>query len=279
MTGKVEIIVGLVDKADKSATGLNAATSLVDLYNTDKGGFVLVNQSAQTGVAVVAAVTSIVQLTKGLVPFVNLSTNTVAGTMVFLKITAEYRQEGTFKTSDVVSLVGNVAGVVAGFTLLAGAAPAASLFAAVGIGASVYGIVTSGALKKLFDSTILPVWNQYFKTTPEAVYLEHWVAPDLTLVTLADIIALHGNRIAVNHWDPTTNEVTLSSTSLGGDELYGPGQGSSGVVYGGGGVTPPLVTPQPEYPIGRVDISIESINGVSTQDSYGCCTGSQDGYY
>ncbi|MGF6591609.1 hypothetical protein [Pseudomonas sp. 2835] len=48
MTGKVEIIVGLVDKADRGVAGVNATTSLIDQYNTDKSGFALVNENAQT---------------------------------------------------------------------------------------------------------------------------------------------------------------------------------------------------------------------------------------
>lgn len=278
MTGKVEIIVGLVDKADRGVAGVNATTSLIDQYNTDKSGFALVNQNAQTGVAAIAAVTSIVQLTKGLVPFVNLSTNALAGTMVFLKITAQYKDNQTFDTGDVVSLVGNVAGVAAGFTLLVAGPAAAGVFAAVGVVATVYGIASSNTLNNLFNSTVLPIWNQYFKATPDALYPERWIAPNLTLVSLADIIALHGNRIAVSHWDPATNAVTISSVLRDDAESAGAGHGG-GIIYGGGAVSPPVTVPIPDYPIGTIDISIESINGVSTQDNYGCCSGSQDGYY
>ncbi|WP_323115184.1 hypothetical protein [Pseudomonas guariconensis] len=77
--------------------------------NSDKQGFALVNQSAQTGAAV-ANVTSIVKLTAGLTPFLNLQTNTFAATIVLLKITAKYREDKGFDTGEVISLVGNLVG-------------------------------------------------------------------------------------------------------------------------------------------------------------------------
>lgn len=64
MIKTLEIILGYVEKP--VAVGA-AATSLTDQYNSDKSGFVLVNQSAQTGAAV-AGITSIVKLTAGLHP-------------------------------------------------------------------------------------------------------------------------------------------------------------------------------------------------------------------
>ena len=51
MIKTLEIILGYVEKP--VAVGA-AATSLTDQYNSDKSGFVLVNQSAQTGAAVPA---------------------------------------------------------------------------------------------------------------------------------------------------------------------------------------------------------------------------------
>ncbi|WP_422417109.1 hypothetical protein [Pseudomonas sp. GZD-222] len=275
MAGKVEIFVGLVGKADKNVGIANAGTSVIDQYTTDKKGFELVNQSAQTGVSVVATVTSIVQLTKGFVPFLNIQTNALAGTMMFLKITAEYKGNTKFKTGDAVSLVGNVAGIAAGITLLvAGPGLAASAFVAAGVVTSLYGIFTSEAVTNFFNSTVLPVWNQNFKNKPSATYPDYWVAPDLKLVPLAEIIARYGNQVAVSHWDPRVNTVKVSRGLRGG--------GASGSVpggsYAGGSVMPPLVIPRPERPSENIDIFIESING-QPQDGYGCCSGSQDGYH
>ena len=46
MARTIEIILGYVDKPVGAAA---AGASLVDQYNSDKTGFALVNQSAQTG--------------------------------------------------------------------------------------------------------------------------------------------------------------------------------------------------------------------------------------
>jgi len=276
MAGKVEIIVGLVEKADKHVGYASAGTSLIDQYNTDKKGFELVNQSTQSGAAAVATVTSIVQLTKGFVPFLNVQTNAVAGTVVFLKITADYKR-GQFNAGDVVSLVGNVAGVAAGFTFLVAGATAASGFVAVAVVASLAGIVTSEAMKNLLNSTVLPVWNNYFKDKPSATYPDYWVAPDLKLVPLSEIIARYGKKIAVNHWDPRTQTVKLSSAVGVSTVPSGAGQGGGG-RFGGGVVFPPSTNPTPR-PLDEIEIFIESINGKPVQDSYGCVSGSQDGYH
>lgn len=280
MAGKFEVIVGLVDKADKGAGVTNSGALLVDQFNTDKSGFSLVNQGAQTGVTVIAAVTSVVQLTTGFVPLLNMHTNAVAGTMMFLKITAQYKSDQEFNQGDVVSLVGNVAGVAAGVTLLvAGAGLATTGFVAVGVVTSLYSVVSSDAINKLFNVTVLPIWDKYFKSAPDATFPAYWIAPDLKLVPLTQIIASYADRIAANHWDPATHAVTLSSVTR--DEYGSNGSGAAGEVnYGGGGGAPPLVIPTPDYPVGNIDISIESIGGKPvSQDSYGCCTGSQDGYY
>ena len=116
MSGKVELFVGYVDKGVVAGAG---GTSVVDQFDSDKSGFALVNQGAQTA-AVIAGVTSIVKLTDGFVPFLNIATHTLAGTITFLKISAEYKTNQTFQDGDVINLVGNVAGVLGGMTLLAG---------------------------------------------------------------------------------------------------------------------------------------------------------------
>ncbi len=55
MIKTLEIILGYVEKP--VAVGA-AATSLTDQYNSDTSGFVLVNQSAQTGAAVAGVINS-----------------------------------------------------------------------------------------------------------------------------------------------------------------------------------------------------------------------------
>ena len=122
MTNRVEIFVAMVDRVGKPGFQAGAASAIHDQFNTDKEGFSLVVQIAQTTTAV-ASVLSVTRMTAGAVPFINIVTNSLAGTVTFLKIVAEYRENQKLNYGDVVSLVGNVAGVVAGFALLSGAPP------------------------------------------------------------------------------------------------------------------------------------------------------------
>lgn len=279
MAGKFDVIVGVVDKASDGVGHVNAGASLVDQFNTDKSGFSLVSQSAQTGIAVTAAVTSVVELTKGFVPFLSIPTNTLAGTIVFLKISAEYKSDGTFQLGDVVSLIGNVAGVAAGITLLtAGAGVAAAGFVAVGVSASLYSVVTSNAASNLFNSMLGPVIDRYFKSTPDARYPDYWLAPDLQLVPFEQITGIYSGNVAVAHWTPGSDSVSLSRAQFIPDPEPGAGAGAGGGVYYGGGGTIPQIIQLPEGPIARVDIGPLEFPG-SSQDGYGCCSGSQDGYF
>lgn len=278
MAGKIDIIVGVVDKTSNGVGQINAGTSLVDQYNTDKTGFSLVNQSAQTGVAVIAAVTSVVELTKGMVPFLSIPTNTLAGTVTFLKISAEYKATQTFQSGDVISLVGNVVGVAAGFTLLAaGAGAASTILVGAGVVATLAGVVQSDALKNLYTSLVAPVVERYFNNTPSAVYPEHWLAPDLQLVPFDMITGVYSGNVAAVHWSPASNSVSLSRSQFIEDPETGAGGSGGGVYYGGGG-TVPVIIRLPEGPVARVDIGPLEFPGLN-QDSYGCCSGSQDGYF
>lgn len=221
MARTVEIILGYVEAPVAAGA---AATSIADQYDSDKSGFDLVNQSAQTGAAV-AGVTSIVKLTAGFTPFLNIKTNTLAATTVLLKITARYKTKQEFETGDVLSLIGNVAGIVGGITLLAGASSAAVAFTAVGVGANAFGVFNSDVAKKLYHSAIIPVLEKYFVADTNAVFPDYWVAPDLTLASLNQIIASYSGGIAVSQWNPDTHDVSLGSNSV---YIFGVGAGSGG---------------------------------------------------
>ncbi|MGC7837082.1 hypothetical protein ACPZMI_01200 [Pseudomonas wayambapalatensis] len=261
MARSVEIILGYVDTPVGAGA---AASSLIDQYNSDKKGFSLVNQSAQTGAAV-ASVTSIVRLTAGFTPFLNIKTNTLAATTVLLKITAEYRQDQKFDSGDVLSLVGNVAGVVGSVALLAGSGPVAVVLTGVGVFTNVAGVVGSDAAKNLYDSLLSPVLEKYFVADPGVAYPDYWVAPDLTLASLGQISAAYSGRIAVSNWDPDTQVVLLGSDHSHTYGVMG-GSGGSGYVENGAGpgqvVEPsgnsigvgPLIFPVPESPGWSIDI-------------------------
>jgi hypothetical protein len=246
MAKTLEIVLGYVEKP--VAVGA-AGSSVTDQYNSDKSGFALVNQSAQTGAAV-AGVTSIVKLTAGFTPFLNIKTNTLAATTVLLKITAQYRTDQTFENGDVLSLVGNVAGIVGGITLLAGAGSVAGVFTAVGVGANALGMLNSDVANNLYHSFIAPVLGKHFVANEH--YPEYWVAPDLTLASLAQISAIYTGKIAVSRWNPDSQSVALGSEPLHLYEIVGGGGGGyiEGISGGGG----PLIFPLPESPGWSVDI-------------------------
>ncbi|WP_176512980.1 hypothetical protein [Pseudomonas faucium] len=248
MTKTVEVIMGYVD----TPVGVGAAaTALTDQYNSDKSGFALVNQSVQTGAAV-AGITSIVKLAAGFTPFLNINTNTLAATTVLLKITAQYRTDQTFDEGDILSLVGNVAGVVGGVTLLAGAGRVAGVFTAIGVAANIVGIVNSDTAKNLYQTLVDPILQRHFFENPNATYPDYWVAPDLTLATLAQIHTVYAGKVAVTRWDPDTQNVAIDGDSLHLYEIVG---GSGGGYIGVPGVIEgPLVFPLPESPGWSIDI-------------------------
>lgn len=255
MARTTQIILGYVENP---VGGGAAATALMDQYNSDKSGFALVNQSAQTGAAV-AGVTSIVKLTAGFTPMLNIKTNTLAATTVFLKITAQYRTDQTFAKDDVLSLVGNISGVVGSIAFLAGGGPVAVGFTALGIATNVMGIVSSEVAGKLYQSLIFPVWQKHFAENADAAYPDYWVAPDLSLASLADISAVYVDRIAVSQWDPDSNEVKIDGGSF---QLYhSVGGGGEGYIENGSSGNVPIVFPLPESPGWSIDIGpVQVIN-------------------
>ncbi|MBF8774409.1 hypothetical protein [Pseudomonas fulva] len=248
MAKTFQIILGYVEKP---VGGGAASTALVDQYNSNQAGFSLVNQSAQTGAAV-AGVTSIVKLTAGFTPMLNIKTNTLAATTVFLKITAQYRTDQTFNKDDVVSLVGNISGVVGSIAFLAGGGAVAVGFTAVGVATNVMSIVSAEAAANLFHSLVLPIWQKHFVEHADGTYPGYWVAPNLNLATLSEISAIYADSIAVSHWDPETNDVRTNGGSL--HHYYSVGGGGVGYVENGSTGSVPLVFPLPVSPGWRVDI-------------------------
>lgn len=286
MGNKVELIVGYVGDGVGGAAG---TTAVVEQFNSDKNGFSLINQQAQTG-ATIANVLSIVGVMGGFVPFLNVATNTLAGTITFLKITAEYKDAGEFSAGDVISLVGNVAGGVAAFTLLAGFGPVSLGLTVVAVAASAAGLINSDTARLIHDTLVQPLSRGYFENAPAGGYPDHWVSPDLQVVPRPVITEDHGGMVAAIHWDSAAGSVSLGrvrlfrpagSPSGGGESSWGVG---AGFATGGGGGVPGDNS--------DIEISIEMINGdplkghppVSDptdppQDGYGCCTGSQDAYH
>jgi hypothetical protein len=233
MSTKIEIFAAHIGKGA-------AATALADQFNTNEKGFTLINQCAQT-IATVTSISSITAVTPGFMPFVSGTAHVFAGTTTFLKIIAESQTEEGFDPGDLLTLTGNVAGVIGSVILLggltAGTAPLA--LAAIVIGGAT--VLTSDVAKNFLKTVIIPFWEKNFKETPGASYTDHWIAPDLKLASLAEIQASYENKIGMVVWDPATDEVTVASVpwdkreSPGGEESNAQGASPIGVL--------PLIAP------------------------------------
>jgi len=243
MARTVEIILGYIDKPVGVAA---AGTSLVDQYNSDKTGFALVNQSAQTGAAV-ANVTSIVRLTAGLTPFLNIKMNTFAATTVFLKITAQYRRHGNFNPGDVLSIIGNVAGIVGGVILLAGTVKVSLPFVAIGVGTSVVSVVMSDAAKALHVAFSKALWENYLQANPKESFPRYWVAPNFKRASLAHLGIHYAARAEVSREGRPARSIVLIKDKR--ERHWAPWVGDGDKEYPG-----PIIYPLSEFPDWRIDI-------------------------
>ncbi|CAB5523819.1 Uncharacterised protein [Pseudomonas putida] len=243
MARTIEIILGYVDKPVGAAA---AGASLVDQYNSDKTGFALVNQSAQTGAAV-ANVTSIVRLTAGFTPFLNIKMNTFAATTVFLKITAQYRRHGNVNPGDVLSIVGNVAGIVGSLILLAGAVKISLPFVAIGVGASVVSIVMSDAAELLHVAFTKTLWENYLRASLKESFPSYWVAPNFKRVSLAHLGIHFAARAEVSREGRSARSIVLVEGKP--ERYWGLWVGDEDRGY-----PPPIIYPLSEFPDWRIDI-------------------------
>jgi len=285
MTNRVEIFVAMVDRVGKPGFQAGAASAIHDQFNTDKEGFSLVVQSAQTTTAV-ASVLSVTRMTAGAVPFINIVTNSLAGTVTFLKIVAEYRENQKLNYGDVVSLVGNVAGVVAGFALLSGAPLAAGFFTAVSLGASLIGTYNSELAQRIqttaTDSIINLLKTHDMAQEPSTPL----IAPNLTVTDPSTIASHFGGLITAITWNPTTHDIKLDTRMLTEFETQ---SGTQPAPLGGTNLTD---TPSPPADA-SLTIGIESLGGQQPagpmpsitvgfgggQDNYACCTAPQQDKY
>ncbi|WP_043204038.1 hypothetical protein [Pseudomonas putida] len=286
MTKRVEIFVAMVDRIGKPGFQAGAAAAIQDQFNTDKQGFALVVQGAQTSSAI-ASVLSVTQMTAGAVPFISIVTNTLAGTVTFLKIVAEYQSDDILKIDDYVTLVGNVAGVVAGFAILAGAPWIAGTFTVVSLGASLFGTYNSGLAKNI-QNTINPVIDSLIKHDISKESTIPVIAPNLVVTDPQSINHHFGGLIQVITWHPDTLEIKLDTRTL---ESFT----STQPIIQPGGINPPVAPPTPSGHEGgaTITLGIESINGqpppgpalsITTvvgggQDKYACCSAPQQDKY
>ena len=274
MAGKAEIIVGVLN--DGVTVGAGAA-AVADQFIVNSDGMVLLNQSAQAG-AVVASVTSVTKLAGPYVPIISMPANIVAGTITFLKIGIDVREGEGISDGDVVSLVGNVAGVIGTMTVLAGAsAGLVGVFALVSVSAGLYSIRKSQSVEKIIKSA-----RDFFVNNPSDNYLDYVCAPDMRNVDRNTIRMASANMMLSCNWKSDTGELLPSSVVVPDEpDKRGGGGGGSGFIrgtYSPPGPTIPSPAPPP-HDVANVGISIIVAGKTyDAGDQYGCCTGTSDGY-
>lgn len=203
MARKAEIFIGIINEGTTIGSG---ATAISDQFITNSSGMVILNQRAQTG-AVIADITSITKLAGPYAPIISVPANIMAGTITFLKIGIDIRDGQNINWGDILSLVGNVAGVIASMAILAGAAPgliaAASLFS---IGAGLHSIKDSETFKKLTTEAA-----DFFKNKPSTNYSDYVCAPDMRIVHKDTLRAVYNNQMFSCNWSPETGDLWPSS--------------------------------------------------------------------
>ncbi|WP_459205097.1 hypothetical protein ACSMEV_10325 [Pseudomonas sp. MLB6B] len=295
MSNKFEIFVAIVNKVEKPGFQAGAAAAIHDQFKIDNQGFSLVVQGSQTAGAI-AAVLAVEEMTHGAVPFINIATNTLAGSVTFLKIVAEYKSDKKLNHGDIVSLVGNVAGIVAGFVVLAGFPAAATAFTAIALGATLFGAYKS-QLAQDINEKIKPLFEMLVKNDIAQEPPESFIAPDLTIKDVPSINQLFAGRVLAFTWHPASDEIKIEHLPLypliypiPANPTYFLEPASPPENY-----NTPAITPLPPHPNGgaTVTIGIESINGTppagppptitvpigNQQDQYVCSSGgTQDSY-
>lgn len=284
MTKRVEIIVAVLDRAANKANQTGAAAAIHGQYNTDKKGFSLVAQTGQTATSV-ASVVSVTQLTPGLLPFINISTNTLAGTITFLKIAADVKAGKQIQLGDVFGLVGNVAGIAASFAVLGGAAPlTVGVLTAISLTTTAYSIFDSD-LAKALHKNLGPIFSD-LTSSKSKTKKTRLVPPNLetALRTGADID--YKSMFTTVDWNPKTGKVTLGQKNI---DFFASGKTKEEPTSGAASGAPAFNVPPPDG--ATLTIGIERLGGKiqnpspsitvgfeDEQDSY-CCAGSQQDQY
>jgi aconitase B len=191
MTGKVEFVVGVVGQG---ANGTAAINTIVQSNGDGVSNFNLVNNIGQ----IVVSVTGIFPV---LAP-IGFQTNTVAGTMTFLKIVGDLKEGKSLDVGDVLTLTGNIVGIAATVAIITGAAPAAITLGAVGILINVVGIgLASDGLKDYAAEQI----SKYWPPDQPAINLnDKWIDTEGRARRYIDIVSDPNSGFLNTVWDGKT---------------------------------------------------------------------------
>lgn len=185
----------------------------------------------------------------------------------------------------VYSLVGNVAGIIATVTLLAGVGGGlAGTAMVVGVLAGLESIRRSKTINEIVVAA-----ESFFSNNPSDSYLDYMCAPDMKIVDRNTIRMAYANMMLSCHWLSDTGELLpypriVSDVDVDVDAGTGTGTGTGaggggGTAFGGSPVSSVPVVLPPPHDIANVGISIiVGDNEYDAGDQYGCCTGTSDGY-
>lgn len=274
MAGRAEIIIGVINDG---ATVGSGATAIADQFIVNKQGMELVSQTAQTG-AVIASIASVTTLAGPYVPIISMPGNTIAGTITFLKVGVDIREGRKISSGDVLSLVGNVAGIIATFTVLVGTG---STLVAVAVAVSAVAGLLSIIGSETFDRVVRSA-GDFFGNNPSDNYLDYVCAPDMRIVDRNTIRMAYANMMLSCNWMSDTGELLPSSVVVPDEpDKRGGGGGGSGFISGTYSPPGPTISSPAPPPHDVANVGISIIVAGKTYDAgdqYGCCTGTSDGY-
>lgn len=274
MAGRAEIIIGVINDG---ATVGSGATAIADQFIVNKQGMELVSQTAQTG-AVIANIASVTKLAGPYVPIISMPGNTIAGTITFLKVGVDIREGRKISSGDVLSLVGNVAGIIATFTVLVGTG---STLVAVAVAVSAVAGLLSIIGSETFDRVVRSA-GDFFGNNPSDNYLDYVCAPDMRIVDRNTIRMAYANMMLSCNWMSDTGELLPSSVVVPDEpDKRGGGGGGSGFISGTYSPPGPTISSPAPPPHDVANVGISIIVAGKTYDAgdqYGCCTGTSDGY-
>lgn len=149
---RTQVIVGFTEQ---TTNGMTLANGIYDTVHNSNDSFVLVNNAGQ----VVATVASFIPMLRP----VTIQFNTLALTLTFSRVLLDFQNNRLPSAGDMLTMVGNAAGIVATFTFLVGASPVLTTVAtAVGIAAGIGALLTSdnvAQLGKFIEQTRNNLWG------------------------------------------------------------------------------------------------------------------------
>lgn len=202
---KMTMIVGVLESTDKQAAKFGAVTTLISQFTENKDGFELVQQIGGT-TTVIGTILEMTTPLRDSTPIFSIPTNTFAGTVTLLKIVADIKEGHAVNAGDVISLLGNAAGIALPIAVLVGAsAPVVGVIYTISTVVTVLGIIdfaNSDFINGIRKGFLDKVWNNNFRDNPSATYSDYYIAPDATLASREEITLTYKDQVVSCQWNP-----------------------------------------------------------------------------